>query len=136
MIRVVYMSEACTDAGGMSDFDILNEAVEYNARHGITGFLVRTDERFFQVLEGEEQEVLSLVERVKGDPRNKNLEVLEKRSITTRQFKDWAMGFKMLSPVNQELFNSFDLTAPDQVQRVVPAIYKIATADQGLFHMG
>lgn len=50
IFRRLYISRAAYPIGHQSDLDILETAVANNARHGITGMLLRRDRRFVQVI--------------------------------------------------------------------------------------
>jgi hypothetical protein len=51
---------------------------------------------FMQVLEGPEDQVMSLYESIKKDPRHKDVATLSKEQIQVRQFPKWEMAFQNL----------------------------------------
>lgn len=65
-----------------------------NAEKGITGILLRIENLFLQVLEGEKEVVLELFNKVKNDKRHKHCIMFSQTEIKTRQFSQWAMGYK------------------------------------------
>lgn len=136
MIRLLYTSKATHRSGQRSDFQILDASVRHNTDNNITGYLIRTDERFFQILEGEEDDVMALLERIKQDPRNHDLHILLKDKVTQRHFRDWSMGFKILSPAEAEEFDAIGQMGDDEVHQLVPRIYNIATSNSGVFQVG
>ena len=66
-------------------------ARDLNALDGITGLLVFNGTRFLQIIEGAENAVDDLLERLRRDPRHSALEVRDERSIDQRSFADWSM---------------------------------------------
>lgn len=49
-----------------------------------------------QVLEGPEEAVESLFKTIRADPRHKDVTVLSREQISTRQFANWEMAFQNL----------------------------------------
>jgi hypothetical protein len=65
---------------------------------------------FLQVLEGPEEGVLRLYQKISRDPRHGDVMLLTKEPIQERQFPDWSMGFQnidQLSPEDLPGFTSF-----------------------------
>lgn len=50
-----------------------------------------------QVLEGEQEDVISLYETIKQDPRHSRIHCISKQTIQERDFPNWKMGFRNLS---------------------------------------
>lgn len=73
---------------------LLNSARSANQRQGITGMLLYMDECFFQVLEGEEQLVDNLYEKICLDERNHHVVKLIREPITTRSLTEWTMSYE------------------------------------------
>ena len=63
-----------------------------NARLGISGVLLHYDSTFLQVLEGEEQVVRHLLERIGRDPRHAGMDVIFTHNQYRRVFQDWSMA--------------------------------------------
>lgn len=72
---------------------IHSRAMAGNARRGVTGFLLYRGGNFMQLLEGEEKAVRALFERIKADPRHKDVYVLKEGTRPDRIFQKFAMGF-------------------------------------------
>jgi len=73
--------------------NILEKSRRNNARDGITGGLLFSEGCFAQVLEGSVDLVESAFERIQCDARHSDVTVLEARTITSRDFPQWSMGF-------------------------------------------
>lgn len=136
MIRLLYTSKATFPSGQRADFDILDAAIKFNTDADITGYLIRTDNRYVQILEGPEATVDDLLERIKTDKRNKDLRVLLRDPITRRNFLDWSMGFKILSPTEAQDYDLVDQMSDEEARELVPLIYNIATANRGVVRLG
>ncbi|MEM9530081.1 MAG: BLUF domain-containing protein [Pseudomonadota bacterium] len=97
MIQVSYVSRT---AAPMSDQDLLAlllECQEKNRSRGITGLLLYANGTFLQAIEGEESVIDSLVEKIWGDPRHRNVKLLQRRPVSQREYKDWSMGFERVT---------------------------------------
>ncbi|WJG10971.1 BLUF domain-containing protein [Aliiglaciecola sp. LCG003] len=93
MIQYIYASDFADELKS-EDFEaILKSAVTKNRGLGITGMMVVINQHIFQVIEGPEHNVLSLMESIKADRRHQNIRVIGVNSIVTRDYSDWSMGF-------------------------------------------
>jgi hypothetical protein len=72
--------------------EILRVARSANARAGITGALLITDNWFVQALEGDESTVRALYERIRQDRRHENVTLIESGGQESRVFSRWAMA--------------------------------------------
>ena len=72
---------------------ILLTSRRHNAEAEVTGALLATDDRFAQVLEGEQQAVAETFGRISHDPRHQNVAVVMEEAIETRQFPHWSMAY-------------------------------------------
>lgn len=96
MIRLVYMSHAVKPFTSSELMSLLQQCRRGNSASGITGVLLYFNECFVQVLEGDEQAVNKAFQKIKRDPRHKNITEIERTYITESQFPDWSMGFEEL----------------------------------------
>lgn len=64
-----------------------------NRRLNVSGVLLFNSKRFLQALEGEEQVIKALYEKISTDPRHAAVVMLNHRAIEARQFGSWAMAF-------------------------------------------
>ncbi len=94
MNYLVYVSTSVEPLSNEDLTQLLLKSRINNSKAGITGMLLYNSGTFFQVLEGEEQELNSLFERVKHDSRHKGIIKLKSGNIPERHFPDWSMGFR------------------------------------------
>lgn len=69
---------------------------EKNKRLGITGILLLIQGKFIQYIEGPEEEVDKVYNKIKIDTRHNELLLLDDGYVEERQFKDWSMAFKRI----------------------------------------
>ncbi|MGR9086866.1 MAG: phosphate-starvation-inducible PsiE family protein [Gammaproteobacteria bacterium] len=94
MIQLTYISTPARPITTEDLMEILNTSRLNNVCIGVSGMLLFTGDAFIQILEGEEKTVEELFGMIKKDPRHKNVRILEKKKIGTRDYADWTMGFK------------------------------------------
>lgn len=92
LVQLVYASRARSVVDQAELLAILEIARQNNSARGITGMLMHDRDCFFQVLEGPEQEVLSLYQRIAEDGRHKSIMRIMFRPIERREFPDWSMA--------------------------------------------
>ena len=114
LIQLIYVSSATQDFTEAELKELLELSRQKNGRLGISGLLLYKDGNFIQVLEGPEESVLDLYQRIQKDPRHSNLLTLVHQAIDQRQFADWSMGFHNLNQLKPEDLPGFSpfLTEP------------------------
>ena len=99
--RLLYRSKATNTLGSLHLFNMLSEARAKNARLGITGHLLYTEEVFVQCIEGTPEAVESLWKSLQRDHRHFDLELLARDRIESRRFADWSMAFSSYPSLNR-----------------------------------
>lgn len=93
LIQLVYVSAANIEFSA-ADLDVLlDKARQNNSAIGVTGVLLFHEGTFLQVLEGDEQTVNNLYDKIAEDTRHGNVLLLATRAIDQPNFGDWSMGF-------------------------------------------
>ena len=93
--QLIYISTARSIVLSAAEIqDILEASRHNNARDGLTGLLIVGDRRFLQVLEGDGAALERAYARIKADPRHFAMVELGRKSISQREFGDWAMGYE------------------------------------------
>jgi len=98
MHHIIYLSWATTPFSDSQLQELLAISRTRNARLGVTGILFYGNERFVQVLEGEEAAVRTLYERIRRDPRHGNIQTYVDKPIAERAFAKWGMAFEPVAP--------------------------------------
>ena len=96
MIELIYISDTPNTLDQSTIFEILNSSHAKNKLNDLTGHLYYDGNSFLQIIEGEENAVRSLYEKIKIDPRHTNVETLYENEINERAFEGWEMAFKEL----------------------------------------
>lgn len=97
MFYLIYVSHAADGLKSSDLHDILKKAHEVNANLGITGLLLYKNKRFMQLIEGQEDAVRGLYQKILQDPRHRDLIVLQEDTEPERQFPGWSMAFRNLN---------------------------------------
>lgn len=93
VLQIVYVSTAARPMG-MAELDaLLVESRNYNRGHAITGMLLYMGGNFCQGIEGPEDQVDGLMERIRQDSRHKEIRELLREPANEREFGTWSMGF-------------------------------------------
>jgi hypothetical protein len=131
MHRFTYTSRRIddTDASGYSpDFEQIGSvACRNNGRFQITGFLICTPNWYCQILEGEQQNLDTLMAVIARDQRHFNVTLLESTTCSTRLFAHWAMGWRHQTIKNRIRFLEQELVhdnPPVLIQ--VPSVHRLA----------
>ena len=94
--RLIYVSANCIDSELLDkEIDaILSVAREHNKKNNITGALLFNSGDFAQVLEGPEEAVEMLFERIQEDERHEGCVVLSCEEISKYSFSEWSMAYE------------------------------------------
>ena len=93
LIEIVYASAATVPFSPEDLTELLEKAREKNEAVDVSGVLLFHDGSFLQVLEGPEDAVQEIFERVDQDERHDEVIILRRGPIETRSFGEWTMGF-------------------------------------------
>ena len=133
IFQMLYLSRASREMSDADLAEILAEARDYNENHQITGLLLYASKHFFQILEGEREQVQSLFARIKKDNRHEAIVLLFEGPAEARSFPHWWMGFENLTesdlenePVFHNIRTSADLDKlPGQGDRLFAVMRNI-----------
>lgn len=94
MRQIIYESTSIGSSAAAVAPDILRFARPENGLNGVTGLLLAASNRFLQVLEGPEESVGWTMDRIRSDPRHRDIAILADAPIEARAFGDWAMAYR------------------------------------------
>jgi len=97
MYLVIYVSTATKPLSEAELDALLQQSRAWNRSVNITGILLYSEEHFMQFLEGGRDEVLSLLAKIRVDPRHHGLIVVVQEEHLAREFSEWAMAYKKLA---------------------------------------
>jgi hypothetical protein len=111
-------------------------ARDLNAIDGITGLLVFNGTHFLQAIEGAEQAIDDLVERLRRDPRHSSVEVRDTRIVEQRSFPDWSMELVRVSSGYFEAKDTVSDRIPSSVTPPVrDVLFRMTEAISGTVEM-
>lgn len=89
--RLLYVSDATQVLNPEDVARIADRASRNNREQAITGALAFNGQNFCQVIEGDPQTVLQLMEKISADPRHDNIITLSSKQVTRRRYPGWYM---------------------------------------------
>jgi len=92
--QIIYISSAKAELTEDALLELLASSQKRNAARGITGLLLHADGSIIQVMEGPEDAVKNLYQKVAADSRHGVVTLIANRSIEQRDFPEYKMGFK------------------------------------------
>ncbi|MDD9978145.1 MAG: BLUF domain-containing protein [Boseongicola sp.] len=93
MYFILYVSKATDQCSDAEIADILQASRTNNSANGVTGILVHKEPDFIQFLEGPEEVVMALYDKIKNDPRHGTIKTIDQGETKERIFPNWEMGF-------------------------------------------
>ncbi|WP_210517520.1 BLUF domain-containing protein [Hymenobacter terricola] len=96
--QIIYCSTNATSFSEQELVRLVQQARIFNLSQGITGILFFSGFQFLQVLEGEQNAVEELYDRICVDPRHSHVTTLLDEEVSRRLFPNWSMNFNHLSP--------------------------------------
>ncbi|UOQ51038.1 BLUF domain-containing protein [Hymenobacter cellulosivorans] len=101
---------------------LLVQSRAWNHSHDLTGVLLYCDSNIIQVLEGPEDEVEYIFNRIAQDLRHYDVTKLADGPIQQRNFSQWSMGFKSVHPEDFTYLTGYlNLTAPSYPPQILEA---------------
>lgn len=126
MYRLLYRTKATFPHDAGQDAAILRSASRNNKQANVTGFLLRSDMDYFQVLEGPEPNIKALADRISKDTRQDGFTPLWSGPVEHRLFGDWAMEIHILGQDDLPLCRRLSLLVPSTDLQEVGTIRDIA----------
>jgi hypothetical protein len=104
LFYLIYISRAAKVMQQQDLDDIMHASTAWNLDHGLTGMLMYLRSelgapghgRFMQVLEGAEDEVRYIFNKIKGDDRHYYIMQMNEGPIASRNFETWSMGVEAM----------------------------------------
>lgn len=116
LIRLIYSSHAGLDLRLSDVKQILETARSKNYALGVCGMLFYNSKYFLQALEGEEQTVQHIYNKIADDFRHDDLQVISQTSIEDTLFSHWAMGYAGNSKAVDDTLSNMGLASDDFTQ--------------------
>jgi hypothetical protein len=114
LYQTVYCSLASEGVDEHTVARIVEQAHAANPGLGITGMLVFGDGVFFQWIEGPRDHIVPLMDRIRADPRHRQVVTLsESEEVRERLFPDWDMELVTSGEIREVLLDAM-ATAQDK----------------------
>ena len=98
--QLIYSSRPAFKLEEQNLIEILKDAQKYNQDEGISGFLLYGPDKLIQLLEGEEQKVVSLYQKIKKDRRHSDIAVQYFGYAESRCMPFLGMGLCLMHEIN------------------------------------
>jgi len=98
--QITYISDSLSNTTSTIIDEILETSRINNNKANITGCLIYYNNKFIQLLEGDEESVLNLIAKIKKDNRHKNFETISASPSEKRSFAGWGMAFYPIDDKN------------------------------------
>lgn len=118
--QLVYSSSPAKKMLQSHLYIILRNARLKNKRANITGLLVFTDGIFLQVLEGDENAVRTIFQKIQSDTRHQNITTLFEGHVADRAFPNWEMAYA--SPSARDMANWSGLDNATTIQAILSSM--------------
>ena len=104
LVHCIYCSASSNPNLGPAELNpLLAKARAANSQLGVTGILLFHKGSFFQVLEGPQDVVEGLYQKISSDKRHARITKILQEAIPQRNFRDWTMGYPQAT--EQEIEN-------------------------------
>lgn len=90
---ICYVSTRTNEVSEEEIRELLQKREKENSRNEVKGLLLYSEGKFFQVLEGEKNLILSLFEDIQKDPRHKDLMQIVGREISEGSYDDYISDY-------------------------------------------
>ncbi len=104
MYTICYVSNTHSELRDTALEALFSETTKNNTSNNITGILLYESGNFLQVLEGDEEILKNLFDKIKADSRHRNIFVILSKTSERKIFKNYASGFSIVKS-KQDLLN-------------------------------
>lgn len=112
--QLVYVSNRNKNNSSENEIESILEACKRNNPDlGITGALLYSNQKFLQLVEGKNDVVMGLYDKIKKDSRHQNCVMLSYTPIKEKTFPSWHMGSKKIN--TNEIDYKTNISAEDKL---------------------
>ena len=110
LLSMTYVSRSKQEMTEEGISEILQQAQDNNSANAITGILVFKDNIFLQTVEGSRAQISHLLSSLIADQRHYDLQVLETRELTRREWSKWSMNYVPSTTENAATYLKYSTT--------------------------
>ncbi len=121
-LRLKTLTYTSRARAGIADDEVNNihlASRNLNALDGVTGVLIFDGDIFLQLIEGVEDAIDDLAERLRRDRRHTDFVVRAERFVEACSFTDWSMNFIKVSPGFEDAWMEIAPMLPKSTTRAV-----------------
>jgi hypothetical protein len=124
LYQLLYISAIAPDLPISCVADIARKARIGNNERGITGLLIFDGQRFCEYVEGSEDHLMALKERVRNDHRHIDMKMLHHGPLRKRRFTGFSLGYAEVddSDVLERLSRLVGQSALDALDALLPTL--------------
>lgn len=131
MIRIAYRSQAARpDLALISLAEIIAVSDRNNHRDQLTGALLVSQGRFFQILEGAEVDIDRTLARIQTDPRHHDIQLVLREAVSNRLFAGWAMVAARITPTSAPQIDAAIDQSSAEPQAAITAVVELVRRQQ------
>lgn len=120
MFSLIYYSQAAYPFNDEDLYRLASQAHDHNQQISVSGFLQYKDNHFMQYLEGDQNDVLALMDTIGKDARHVVLRTVHLTKSDVRRFDNWHMRYWKESEFTYvRLADLLD----DVLQRMSPSVF-------------
>ena len=127
MIELIYVSAETRPFSSEELAELLQVARANNTELGVTGVLLYLEGSFLQVLEGPEDVVMELFDKIGLDRRHGSVVLIRRSEIETRNFGEWSMGFREVSASEARMLDGYTGVLRGEPLNVEPDAKRLRT---------
>jgi hypothetical protein len=100
LYEALYVSSLAAGEAVSKVGQIISGARSFNKAHKISGLLIFDGQRFCQQIEGPEDQIFPLLQRIENDSRHLEFIMLHRAPIAKRRFEQFSMGYTVTNDVD------------------------------------
>ena len=126
--QIIYTSQASEQFNKRNLLDLLHTSRGYNTIDNISGLLMHRNGYFLQIIEGEQDVIKDLFQRLNNDTRHINIKLILDRSVESRLFSNWAMACADFDEPELSMLPGLrtDLSNPEVIEELITHLPEIA----------
>ena len=131
LFRLIYFSRQHLPSDRTVDEvvgDVIRASIRNNRAVSVTGLLLLHQGWFVQALEGPAQAVTTTYHRILQDPRHREAELIGSQAAQTREFADWNMCARSLTPADDAILDTLGQRRFDPYKLTPVAALKLLQA--------
>lgn len=103
---------------------IVSDLSVRNLQKGLTGVLIYFEGEFYQILEGEKETLIGLMDVITNDPRHGNAHIIWEGEIKERGYKNWGLSPSLMNDMGLDTIYAEKAANISTSQRLLETLAK------------